>query len=316
MSLDMSKWADVVPVPQDDGPQPVAAIAYKPEFVILMDLFRGVISVGELSDRVLDLTKQILSVNPANYTVWQYRRSCLLALGKDLREELDYMDSFSRDNPKNYQIWHHRRVIAENTRDGQRELDFTSAVFAVDSKNYHAWAHRQWVLSEFKLFPGELAYLDGLLQLDIRNNSAWNQRWFVVQNSEAGNRDVLNREIEFSFGQIALAPDNESAWNYLRGLALSPSSFTVDMAVLQELKERLVFLCQSFDESKGNTRHLYSLTADICERIGAVSDVEFATTLFVRLCGLDAIRTKYWQLRMDRLRSTVLPQSLKQEGCV
>ena len=60
----------------------------------------------------------------------------------------------------------------------------------------------------------------------------------MVQNSEAGNRDILNREIEFTFGQIALAPDNESAWNYLRGLALSPSSFTVDMTALQELKER------------------------------------------------------------------------------
>ncbi len=59
-----------------------------------------------------------------------------------------------------------------------------------------------------------------------------------MQSSEACTRETLNREIEFSFCQIAKAPDNESAWNYLRGLVLSPSLFSVDKGVLQEIKER------------------------------------------------------------------------------
>jgi hypothetical protein len=37
MSFDISKWSDVVPVSQDDGPHPVAAIAYKPECKLLFD---------------------------------------------------------------------------------------------------------------------------------------------------------------------------------------------------------------------------------------------------------------------------------------
>jgi hypothetical protein len=36
----------------------------------LMDLFRGVVAKGEYSDRVLDLTEEILENNAANYTVW------------------------------------------------------------------------------------------------------------------------------------------------------------------------------------------------------------------------------------------------------
>jgi hypothetical protein len=36
----------------------------------LMDLFRGVVAIGEYSDRVLDLTEEILENNAANYTVW------------------------------------------------------------------------------------------------------------------------------------------------------------------------------------------------------------------------------------------------------
>ena len=67
----------------------------------LMDLFRGIQRIGEISDRVLELTTELLSINPviqscinlinpyqcvnrfrctpakANYTVWKYRRDCL-----------------------------------------------------------------------------------------------------------------------------------------------------------------------------------------------------------------------------------------------
>jgi protein farnesyltransferase/geranylgeranyltransferase type-1 subunit alpha len=35
-----------------------------------MDIFRAVLKSGELSDRVLELTEDILNENAANYTVW------------------------------------------------------------------------------------------------------------------------------------------------------------------------------------------------------------------------------------------------------
>jgi protein farnesyltransferase/geranylgeranyltransferase type-1 subunit alpha len=37
---------------------------------MLMDLFRAVLRSGELSERVLELTENILDENAANYTVW------------------------------------------------------------------------------------------------------------------------------------------------------------------------------------------------------------------------------------------------------
>lgn len=140
-----------------------------------MGYFRAVVCKQEMSERALSLTEELLNLNPASYTFWQYRRQLLLALKSDLNKEMDFLDIFALENPKNYQIWQHRRHIAELVGDGKRELLFTQQVFVEDSKNYHAWAHRQWVLKRFNLWGTELSYVEQCLDLDIRNNSAWNQ---------------------------------------------------------------------------------------------------------------------------------------------
>jgi protein farnesyltransferase/geranylgeranyltransferase type-1 subunit alpha len=64
-------WADVVPIPQDDGgPNPLAAIAYSEEYSEAMSYLRAVIGQPEFSERALDLTRHIITLNPAHYTVW------------------------------------------------------------------------------------------------------------------------------------------------------------------------------------------------------------------------------------------------------
>lgn len=64
-------WADVEPLPQDDGGlHPLAAIAYTEEYSEAMSYLRAVMAANEFSDRVLGLTEHIISMNPAHYTVW------------------------------------------------------------------------------------------------------------------------------------------------------------------------------------------------------------------------------------------------------
>jgi len=199
-----------------------------------MDLFRAVLARNEFSERVLQLTKDILEKNAGNYTVWQYRRECLVALGVDLNTELDYMDSYAVDNPKNYQIWYHRRVVVTKLNDPSRELPFCDQVLDEDSKNYHAWAHRQWVLNTYATMADsgrdawwqqEMDLLENLIALDVRNNSAWNQRWMVTHKRTDTKREdpvrwaaVLEAECAFAIKSIGRVKLNESSWNYLRGL--------------------------------------------------------------------------------------------------
>jgi protein farnesyltransferase/geranylgeranyltransferase type-1 subunit alpha len=85
--MDFADLGDVVPVPQDDGPAPVCAIAYPPAFVRAHDLLRALLAADERSARALALTDACLKLNPANYTAWHFRRRCLVALSADGSED-------------------------------------------------------------------------------------------------------------------------------------------------------------------------------------------------------------------------------------
>lgn len=140
------------------------------------------------------------------------------------------MDDIAKHFMKTYQVWHHRRLLltAINSVDvAALELEFLRDVLEADSKNYHTWSYRQWILAHFnneaRLWARERGYAETLLDADVRNNSAWHHRFFVVFASgvRLGDEDreqVRRRELAYVKEQIAVAPNNASAWNYLRGV--------------------------------------------------------------------------------------------------
>ena len=114
------QWKDVTPIPLIDGPPgqkdpgpPLAAIAYSPRYSEAMSYLRAVMAVNEFSRRTLDLTEDIIGMNPAHYTVWLYRAKILKALWEKermeteegVRQELEWLEENSERNLKNYQIW-------------------------------------------------------------------------------------------------------------------------------------------------------------------------------------------------------------------
>lgn len=122
---DSEDWADIVPIPQDDGcANPLAAIAYPEEYSEAMSYLRAVMANDEKSDRVLELTEDIIGMNPAHYTVWYpspcsskggqlahesrriYRADALVALQKDFLQELSWLNTISVKYSKNFQIWY------------------------------------------------------------------------------------------------------------------------------------------------------------------------------------------------------------------
>ncbi|XP_076058283.1 farnesyl transferase alpha [Oratosquilla oratoria] len=258
MYKDRSEWADITPLPQNDGPNPVVRIAYSDTFTDVYDYFRAVVAKGELSERALQLTEDALHMNTANYTVWQYRRKCLAHLGSDLEKELVFCREMIELNPKNYQVWHHRRVIVEWNGHADKELRLTEIIFSQDAKNYHAWEHRQWVLRTYRLYDGELEYVNRLLEEDVRNNSAWNQRYFVIVQTTGYTQDVIKQEVEYTKKAIEKVVNNESPWSYLRGV-LQHSEKGLHSV------EGLESWCMALHEAGNNSPFLMAFLIDLAE---------------------------------------------------
>ncbi|KAL6531202.1 hypothetical protein OROHE_014271 [Orobanche hederae] len=313
------EWADVQPLPQDDGPSPVVPIAYTDEFSETLDYFRAVYLADERSPRALELTKEAIILNSGNYTIWQFRRLILEALNLDLHEELDFVEQITRDNSKNYQIWHHRRWVVEKlgTRVAGKELEFTREIFSRDAKNYHAWSHRQWVLQALGGWEEELAYCDELLVDDIFNNSAWNQRYFVVTRSPShGGLEVMkDSEVAYAFQAILTKPENESPWRYLRGLykndvkslANDPLIESVCLDVLMGKRDFVhalnmvldLLCCRGYCPSNELKNAIHDVSSGL--NLDTDPDPLGSDLLTERVCSIlqlvDPMRAKYWEWR-------------------
>lgn len=115
------------------------------------------------------------------------------------------------------------------------ETLFLAQMFDQDAKNYHVWSYRQWLVRHFSLWDSELPYINSLLDADVRNNSAWNHRWFVIfarhtdpnvhraidhhhPQAPTIRPEIIERELTYAKTAIARAPQNQSPWNYLRGV--------------------------------------------------------------------------------------------------
>lgn len=300
-------WSDVEPVPQNDGPRPVVPIAYTDDFREAMDRFRAILAKDERSPRALKLTGDVIALNPANYTVWHFRRLVLEALSSNLLEELEFVNANAEGNHKNYQIWHHRRwVVQKLGKDAvYQELEFTEGALADDPKNYHAWSHRQWLLQELDDWSWELDYCSTLLKIDSANNSAWNQRFFVITKcpSLGGLHQMRDSEVRYCTDAIKQVPANESSWRYLKGLFLDDQSALVKDPLVSETCISEIVKDSYNVPALGFLLDLVSAgfqpTAEQSEMLQKilptwVTPSELASALCTLLETVDPIRCQYW----------------------
>ncbi|CAD6503205.1 BgTH12-02873 [Blumeria graminis f. sp. triticale] len=313
------EWDDVIPIAQFDGEGALAAIAYTEEYSEAMSYLRAVIASKEYSIRALNLTAHVISLNPAHYTVWLYRASTIFRLKASVASELDWLSNIALTNQKNYQIWHHRQLLIDHlfptiAKDlsaiqklAQSETEFMEQMFDEDSKNYHVWSYRQYLVQKLNLFNhAELSSIEALLEKDIRNNSAWSHRFFLVfSNPEYANLrlaatehdplipiSIIDREIKFAKEATYQAPQNQSPWNYLRGVLRKG-----DRSIISEEEWATRFVNISKDETATYTfvasSHALEFLADIWSEKGEFGKADKALTLLGE--KYDPIRKNYWE---------------------
>lgn len=273
----------------------------------------------EYSPRCLRLTEHVISLNAAHYTVWLYRFSIIQALNIPLRDEIEWLNDVSMANLKNYQIWHHRRLLMDHyypllksqpeevEKLAKSEQAFLAQILAEDTKNYHVWSYRQYLVPKIGIFgESELQAAVALIDEDVRNNSAWAHRFFVVFSDPAYSTEgslstehdpkvpaeIVDREIKFAQDKILLAPQNQSPWNYLRGVLAKGGR---KMNSVEEFVGQFVSDIGDEEKEKVTSTHALEMMAEIHAEKG---EKEKADMCLQRLGDKwDRIRLGYWQWR-------------------
>ncbi|KAH6611415.1 farnesyltransferase geranylgeranyltransferase type-1 subunit alpha [Trichoderma cornu-damae] len=321
------EWDDVAPIPQTEPEDALARIAYPDDYAEAVSYLRAVMASGECSPRCLRLTERVIAMNPAHYTVWLYRAKLVSALELPVVDEIQWLNGVAMENLKNYQIWHHRQLLldrhhhaalrsdAEACRQfAKSETDFISKILAQDTKNYHVWSYRQHLVAKLGCWgPFELAATQSMIEDDLRNNSAWSHRFFVVFSdpsaSTAGSAPtehdpkvpaaVIDREVAYAKEKLQLAPQNQSAWHYLRGVLVKGGR---GLDTVGEFAAQFVSDLGGEQEDVRSS-HALDLMSEVYHKQG---DGEKARLCLRRLSEKwDPVREGYWKYRLSGLSSNL-----------
>lgn len=278
----------------------------------------------EYSPRTLRLTEHVIEMNAAHYTVWLYRFKIVKALGISLEDEFKWLNGVSLEHLKNYQIWHHRQLLLdalyaqiaeqpdEIKRLARNEADFLRVMLEEDTKNYHVWSYRQYLVRKLGMWnPQELGATQSLIEDDVRNNSAWSHRFFLVfsdpNNSTPGSHatehdaripaDIVDREIRYAKEKTLVAPQNQAAWNYLRGVLVKGGRKLADE------EEFATQFAQGIEEEGAEeavtSSHALDFLADVYAEKGEAARAE---RYLDRLANKwDPVRAGYWKYRKLQL---------------
>jgi Protein prenyltransferase alpha subunit repeat len=198
-------FSDLTPIGQNDVGSDgggVAQIDYEDDFIIAHDYIRALLHIPEITtQRALRLSATCLRQNPANYTIWYYRRQCLYHIYwlpimnsrnqppprqdqqpnlsdetfQFLQHEMLLSATLGGDNPKNYQIWYHRRALLE-------QLDHVLVLFSAEDHHHHDSDNCKSLVTIVQTYyQNELNYIATVLEQDGKNYHAWSYRQWLIQ---------------------------------------------------------------------------------------------------------------------------------------
>lgn len=186
-----------------------------------------------------------------------------------------------------------------NTASGPSRL--TSKFIAAD-----AIKNLSYLDIAFSLYDNELAYIDKLLSVDVRNNSAWNQRFFVLKHLGL-TPEIIQREVHYAMNRIRLIKNNESSWNFLKGLLEHGDHSTANFPDVETFVEDLY---NTGNRSPYLLAFLVDIYSEKTMRIyenNSYDDPEISARKVYELCDMlanhyDSIRYKYWKYVQQKFR--------------
>ncbi|KAG0238265.1 CAAX geranylgeranyltransferase alpha subunit [Actinomortierella wolfii] len=281
--FETEQWADVTPIPQDDGPNPLVPIAYSSEYSTAMGYLRALCQKNEISERALELTKVVIELSPSHYTVWHYRQTLIKALDKDLDEELEWNGQMAIEHLKSYQIWHHRQVIVDHLSG---KLLAASGLSAATPEAKPRSPGNSTVIPPYDTLPAEfqealkdavkkeLDFIAEALREDSKNYHAWSYRQWVLRHF--GHGPWWNEELSYIDDLVTVDIRNNSAWNQrFYVVTEGPEGLTEDV-----VKREIEYAKSKINRTPNNESPWVYLTGILNKAKLPVSEIkEFCATL-------------------------------------
>eukprot|EP01006_Ploeotia_vitrea_P013088 TRINITY_DN3437_c0_g1_i1.p1 TRINITY_DN3437_c0_g1~~TRINITY_DN3437_c0_g1_i1.p1 ORF type:complete len:388 (-),score=172.97 TRINITY_DN3437_c0_g1_i1:41-1204(-) len=298
----------------------------------------------------LKFLEEIALQSPKNYQLWHHRRVIVDAVNH-VGRELEHTAQVLLPDAKNYHTWSHRqwvlaRFYADGHKQWQEELKYVESLLDHDVRNNSAWSQRHYVVShELALKSKDDANKNDNNNNDNNNSSSSSssaddgKEDDVVDSDTAGNAKAtdtvapaspgagvawhdaatIQRELDFATAQLKRAINNESVWNYIRGLSYKPG-FT------QKHLDQVEQLCTSYADHDtcvpamgllvdlygrpfpGQQGHKDWIDSPCAKLFTAVSSqvreqrLAKARSMCDSLCKHDAIRSSFWAYQKESLK--------------
>ncbi|KAL8293778.1 hypothetical protein RQP46_000479 [Phenoliferia psychrophenolica] len=228
------------------------------EYKSLIDKLYLARSSEDYSTDALELSTQVLSLNPEFQTGWGIRRTILLhgilkdaerpARQQQLERDLHLTNQSLKQNPKNYSAWEHRKwvLVTMPDADWDMEMSMVDLYLKRDARNFHSWNYRRYLISIMRFLntsssspdsapkitklpstSSEIAFTRTKISESFSNFSAWHYRtkllptFWEEKGWDATNderRAMVDEEFELVKQAMWSDPNDQSAWIYHRWL--------------------------------------------------------------------------------------------------
>ncbi|OAA54312.1 farnesyltransferase alpha subunit ram2 [Niveomyces insectorum RCEF 264] len=229
------------------------------------------------------------------------------------RREIDFLTAILAEDTKNYHVWSYRQYLVRKLglwNDDERYA--TEAFIRQDVRNNSAWSHRFFLV--FSDPANSSAPADQKDNNDSSSTGGGNNNnsnttpelagafgGLSLRPDPAVPAAILDREIDYAQERINKAPQNESPWNYLKGVLAKGGR---PLASVETFAAQFVANISSdegdatSDETVKSTHAMDLLAAVYAEQ----GDTARADLYWRRLAEKwDPIRAGYWQYRRQQL---------------
>ncbi|GAA5840852.1 hypothetical protein JCM5353_001991 [Sporobolomyces roseus] len=227
------------------------------DYTRLVDQLQEKMKSEEYTNDTLQLSTNVLALNPEFHTGWAMRRRILvhgllpLAESNEARQtilsqDLNLTNQSLKLNPKNYSVWEHRKWVLDTMPDADwsMEMKMVELYLEKDGRNFHTWDYRRYLIESIlaitpeqqesrtkqikkPTIESELAFTKKKIGENFSNFSAWHYRTKLLGKmwEEKGwgeeneeRRKRVDEEFELVKQAIWSDPNDQSAWLYQRWL--------------------------------------------------------------------------------------------------